>query len=103
MLSIRLQEPGVYAACDGEEVLGLCRFEAREAVTVVRALEMRAPEDREMLDGLLRAVLFHGLRLGRPSYRLEEGAAAPCREALRALGIAESGEVESLPRNCRED
>lgn len=101
MLSICLREPGVYAACDGEKTLGLCRFEAEEEVTVVRALSLSS-EDAELLDGLVRAVLFYGLRQGRPRYRLEEDAASPCRELLQKLGIPEQGEVQKLPRHCRE-
>ena len=101
MLSICLREPGMYAACDGEKTLRLCRFEAEEEVTVVQALSLSS-DDAELLDGLLRAVLFYGLRQGRGHYRLEEEAISPCRRLLQALGIPEQGEVEKLPRHCRE-
>ena len=103
MLTIRLQQPGLYAACDGKETLGICHFEAQGEVTAVNMLQLSSLGDRELLDGLLRAVFFHGLRLGRPRYRIEKEAAAPFREQLQALGIPEAGEVESLPRHCRED
>lgn len=102
MLTICLQQPGLYAARDGEKTLGLCRFEAQGEVTAVRMLSLQSSDDPDLLDGLLRAVLFYGLRLGRPRYRIEEAAAAPFRELLQSLRIPQTGEVEALPRHCQE-
>lgn len=101
MLSIRQQEPGVFTASDGGRLLGSCRFSAQGERTLIHSLSLQAP-DRELCDGLLRAVLFHGLRLGRPQYRFEEQAAAPFKELLKALGIPEEGEVGQLPHRCQD-
>lgn len=101
MLSIRQQEPGVFTASDGGQLLGSCRFSGEGEVTRIQSLSLKTA-DKELCDGLLRAVLFYGLRLGRPQFRFEGQAAAPYRELLRALKIPEQGEVGQLPRHCQD-
>lgn len=102
MLRMEHIRPGCCAAYEGDKETGRCCYRQQEGVTGITSLWLLDAADEALLDGLIRAVVFYGMKSGCVKARITHEAAGPYGQALERLGFAPGNEifVPDLPSRC---